>query len=72
MALSVMEGLVRLARKDRTVVCTIHQPNSDITALFDDLMLLAAGHLVYGGPWSGAVPWFERLGQRCPLYKNPT
>ncbi|GFH23306.1 ABC transporter domain-containing protein [Haematococcus lacustris] len=25
MALSVMEGLVRLARKDRTVVCTIHQ-----------------------------------------------
>ncbi|GFH32365.1 uncharacterized protein HaLaN_31574, partial [Haematococcus lacustris] len=47
MALSVMEGLVRLARKDRTVVCTIHQPNSDITALFDDLMLLAAGHLVY-------------------------
>lgn len=34
-----------LARRSplRTVVCTIHQPSSDITELFDDFMLLAKG-----------------------------
>jgi hypothetical protein len=37
-----MDTLLSLARRGRTVVCTIHQPNSDITSLFDDLMLLAA------------------------------
>jgi hypothetical protein len=42
MALNVMDTLLSLARRNRTVVCTIHQPNSDITSLFDDLMLLAA------------------------------
>lgn len=72
MALSCMEALRKLAENGRTVVCTIHQPNSDITALFDDLMLLSAGHVVYHGPWSGAVGHFAQLGYACPNYKNPT
>ncbi len=72
MALSCMEVLRRLARSGRTVVSTIHQPNSDITALFDDLLVLAAGHVVYLGPWSGAVDHFAVLGHSCPTYRNPT
>uniref|UniRef100_A0A7S0WUF3 ABC transporter domain-containing protein n=1 Tax=Chlamydomonas leiostraca TaxID=1034604 RepID=A0A7S0WUF3_9CHLO len=72
MALGVVQALVNLARKNRTVVCTIHQPNSDITALFDDLMLLAGGRVAYAGPWDGAVPAFAAAGFACPMYKNPT
>lgn len=48
------------------------QPNSDITALFDDLLLLAKGRVAYAGPWSGALPAFASAGFECPLYKNPT
>ncbi|GFR41628.1 hypothetical protein Agub_g2355, partial [Astrephomene gubernaculifera] len=72
MALSVMTSLVRLARKGRTVVCTIHQPNSDITDCFDDFLLLAGGRTVYGGLWTGAVDFFARNGFSCPSFKNPT
>lgn len=71
-ALSIMEALRSLARKNRTVVCTIHQPNSDITDLFDDFMLLAHGRCVYQGSWKNAVPWFGAQGFVAPTYKNPT
>lgn len=69
---SLMELLVTLARRGRTVVVTIHQPNSLITALFDDFMLLAGGEMVYGGPWAGAVGAFESVGCSCPQYMNPS
>ena len=61
-ALSIMDALHMLSRKSRTVVCTIHQPNSDLTDLFDDFLLLASGRAVYGGPWRGAVDWFALQG----------
>ncbi|MEW5301220.1 MAG: hypothetical protein WDW36_004093 [Sanguina aurantia] len=81
MACSVMAVLGALARKERTVVCTIHQPNSDITDMFDDFMLMAGGE----GRVPGAVgerrpalrrsrarPLHYRCVFRCPMYKNPT
>lgn len=46
----------------RQVVCTIHQPNSDITDRFDDLLLLAGGRFVYFGAWKDAVEHFAQLG----------
>jgi ABC-type uncharacterized transport system ATPase subunit len=30
-----------------TILLTIHQPNSDITELFDDFMLLSRGRVMY-------------------------
>lgn len=48
------------------------QPNSDITSLFDDLLLLAAGRVAYGGAWDGALATFAAQGFTCPMYKNPT
>lgn len=54
-----------------TVVCTIHQPSSDIFALFDDLMLLLSGRVVFNGPAEEAVPHFAEAGYSCPQYANP-
>lgn len=48
----------------RTVVTTIHQPNSSITRCFDDLLLLAGGNLVYSGKWASSVEYFNSLGFR--------
>lgn len=33
----------------RAVVCTIHQPRSSIYALFDQLLLLSQGRIMYYG-----------------------
>src|SRR6202043_3970665 len=49
-AFNVIESLTSLARDyNRTVVFTIHQPRSNIVSLFDRLILLAQGKLVYSG-----------------------
>ena len=49
-------------QQGRTVVTTIHQPNGAITRCFDDLLLLTKGQLVYSGPWTNAVDYFDALG----------
>lgn len=53
------------------VIATIHQPSSDIFHLFDELILLNAGEVVYAGSSSAAVAYFESLGFRFPSLTNP-
>ena len=72
-ATSVIETLRELANSGRTVISTIHQPNSDIYELFDRLMLLAQGKIIYFNQASLAVDYFGTLGPqyRCPELSNP-
>ncbi|KAI9439745.1 hypothetical protein H4582DRAFT_1942565 [Lactarius indigo] len=66
-AFNVIDSLVSLARNyNRTVVFTIHQPRSNIVALFDQLVLLAQGRLVYAGEFGKCQPYFDSVGQHCP------
>lgn len=66
-AFNVVECLVTLAKNyNRTIVFTIHQPRSNIVALFDQLVLLAKGRTVYSGPFSGCQHYFDRIGYSCP------
>ncbi|KAF9425233.1 hypothetical protein BGZ94_007721, partial [Podila epigama] len=66
-AYNVIECLVTLARTyNRTVICTIHQPRSNIFALFDQLVLLAKGHLVYSGETKNLNGHLRSLGHSCP------
>ncbi|GFH07733.1 ABC transporter domain-containing protein, partial [Haematococcus lacustris] len=46
----VMATLHQLAAAGHTVVASIHQPRSSIWSMFDDLVLLHEGQLVYAGP----------------------
>ncbi|EFN53222.1 hypothetical protein CHLNCDRAFT_137099 [Chlorella variabilis] len=72
MAVSLIDTLVKLARENRTICTTIHQPNSLITSKFDDFLLLHAGSTAYFGLWTGAVDHFAAAGCPCPQYVNPT
>ncbi|TNY21418.1 hypothetical protein DMC30DRAFT_350707 [Rhodotorula diobovata] len=66
-AFNVVESLVQLARTyKRTVVFTIHQPQSNIVALFDKLVLLAQGRVVYSGKADESQAYFESVGCSCP------
>lgn len=70
-AFNVVECLVTLARSyNRTIIFTIHQPRSNIVALFDHLILLAKGRTVYSGPFSSCQRYFDRIGYPCPAGFN--
>ncbi|KAL8907759.1 MAG: hypothetical protein Q9207_001242 [Kuettlingeria erythrocarpa] len=70
-AFNVVECLVTLARNyNRTIIFTIHQPRSNIVALFDHLILLAKGRTVYSGPFSSCQRYFDRIGYPCPAGFN--
>ncbi|UZP33910.1 hypothetical protein NXS19_001726 [Fusarium pseudograminearum] len=66
-AYNVIECLVTLAKTyKRTVIFTIHQPRSNIVALFDRLVLLAQGRTVYSGPFNQCQSYFDEIGYECP------
>ena len=56
--------------KRRTVVCTIHQPSSDICEMFDDLLLLAAGRVLYCGRWRGVDAYLGNCGMPRPAHRS--
>ena len=63
--------LQNLARKNRTVVCTIHQPSTAIFEMFDHVYLIAEGRSVYQGDPMKIVSFFDSIGFTCPKYHNP-
>ncbi|CAF3774074.1 unnamed protein product [Adineta steineri] len=54
-----------------TIVCSIHQPQSKIFNLFDSLILLKEGNIIYQGPRNQAMETYRAAGFPCPLYTNP-
>ena len=70
-ATNVIEVLSDLAASGRTVITTIHQPNSEIFELFDQLMLLANGRTLYHNSALKAVDHFKLWGYECPHLTNP-
>lgn len=64
----IVEYLRSLAREqNKTVIMTIHQPNSDIFYLFDRLLLMVEGKFIYQGRSDEAVRYFDmNFGLKCP------
>lgn len=66
-----MQTLKDLCKEGHTVISSIHQPRSSIFAMFDDLILLSEGRMLYSGPAFQALSYFEELGHHCPQHYNP-
>jgi ABC-type multidrug transport system ATPase subunit len=47
-------------------IVTLLQPPPETFALFDDLILLSEGQVIYSGPVEEVVPYFESLGYKLP------
>ncbi|KAF7833698.1 ABC transporter G family member 15-like [Senna tora] len=71
-AFFVVQTLRTVARDGRTVISSIHQPSSEVFALFDDLFLLSGGETVYFGEAKMAVEFFAEAGFPCPRKRNPS
>ncbi|KAK1936676.1 ABC transporter G family member 29 [Phytophthora citrophthora] len=54
----------------KTVMMALLQPAPEVFELFDNILLLNDGEVMYNGPREQAVPYFESLGFVCPQDKN--
>lgn len=70
-AFHVINVCKKLASSGHTVVCTIHQPSSEVFHKLDKLLLLSGGQLVYFGKTEHAIDYFAKAGFPCPQYTNP-
>jgi ABC-type multidrug transport system ATPase subunit len=55
---------------DRAVVISLLQPPPETFELFDDIILLCEGQIVYQGPRENAIDFFASMGFKCPKRKN--
>jgi len=53
------------------VLAALQQPAPETFALFDDVMLISEGVVLFHGPRPDALPFFARLGFACPPRKDP-
>nr|XP_045624412.1 protein scarlet-like [Procambarus clarkii] len=60
-----------MAARGKTILCTIHQPSTEVFLMFDKLLVLAEGRLAYMGSSSGALEFLDGLGHKCPATFNP-
>ncbi|KAF2069007.1 hypothetical protein CYY_009676 [Polysphondylium violaceum] len=70
-ALSIMKTVLQLTKRGVTVVCSIHQPRPEIWSLFNKVMLVLKGKLVFSGTDAQLNSYFEDLGYPCPHNTNP-
>ncbi|EAR86501.1 ABC-2 family transporter protein (macronuclear) [Tetrahymena thermophila SB210] len=71
-AYNVVDVLQQYAKEqNKTIICTIHQPSSEIFQKFDRLILLVDGKFIYQGPRSKVIKHFGSFGFQCPQLSNP-
>lgn len=70
-ALELMQVLKRVAIAGSSVLCTIHQPSSEIFNALDNLLLLDRGMVMYEGPVSDVCDYFGQKSFKVPNHYNP-
>lgn len=66
--ITCLQQLVHIT--DATAVIALLQPAPETFDLFDDVLLMAEGMIVYHGPCSEALSYFDDCGFRCPERKG--
>lgn len=63
-----LQEIVRFT--DATVLMSLLQPAPETFELFDDIILLSEGQIVYQGPRDHVLTFFETCGFKCPDRKG--
>jgi ABC-type multidrug transport system ATPase subunit len=71
-AYSCVSLLRTVASYNTSVLCTIHQPSSEVFFLFDIVIFMNAGRILYQGPVDKVVKYFGSFGFECPQNYNPS
>nr|QNH67905.1 ATP-binding cassette transporter subfamily G-like protein 6 [Brachionus rotundiformis] len=67
----IMDILETQAKEGKIVLCSIHQPSSQMFQRFTTLFLMSEGRVAYFGPKTKALSFFERIGFYFPFNYNP-
>ena len=67
----VVNVLKDLAQSGCTVLCTIHQPSSEVFHLFDRVLLLSEGRTFYDGTVDNLGSYLDTQGLSVPNETNP-
>ena len=70
-ALELIRVVKKISDSGKTVICVIHQPSSEIVEIFDDVVFMVKGKIVYHGPTTEVVDHFSKQGYNCPADYNP-
>lgn len=70
-AYSLIKIMKNLAALGYTIISTIHQPSPQMFALFDKLILMLEGRIIYDGPANKSKEYFQSLGFEIPSASNP-
>ncbi|RGB42727.1 P-loop containing nucleoside triphosphate hydrolase protein [Rhizophagus diaphanus] len=67
LALEITKILKEFAVKQKkTIIMVVHQPSSQVFEIFDKLMVMADGRMVYFGERAGVVDYLADQGYKCP------
>lgn len=70
-AYQIVSCLQQLAHvTDATIIVSLLQPAPEIYDLFDDIILMAEGKIVYQGPRDEVLEFFDSCGFKCPARKE--
>lgn len=70
-AWKVVRILRCLAKTGAAVLCTIHQPSSEVFNSFDKVLMLSEGRVMYNGKVSEVTSVFAGFGYPIPQFTNP-
>jgi ABC-type multidrug transport system ATPase subunit len=62
--------LKKLAEEGRTIITSIHQPRSSIVNLFDYLIIVTEGKIVYNAKNTECDKYFSDLGILSFIHQN--
>jgi len=69
-AVSLLKVLKDLANQGKTIITSIHQPNSESFLNFDKLLMLSDGNVVFFGKPSESLAYLRTQGHACPAGYN--
>ena len=70
-AFEIMNHLFKLKQRGITIISTIHSPSNEILSLFDQVLVLADGMLIYDGPPGGIEERLSNLNYELPPKTAP-
>lgn len=70
-ASNLIHLLKDVAAKNCAILCTIHQPSSEVFALFDVVIFMKAGRIFYQGPVARINTYYAEHDRRIPENFNP-
>ena len=63
----IVNNILQMTRIDRaTHIISLLQPSPETVSLFDEVILLGEGHIIYAGPVTEVEDYFAELGYRAP------